>query len=92
MARGGRRSGSGRPAGSKNKTAIEVRALAQEYGEEAVKTLAALISHEEPSVKIAAAKELLDRAYGKAPQSQIHEGNPDNPIKQIVEHTFKSAI
>jgi hypothetical protein len=44
--------------------------LAGQYGEKALKTLAKIMeSNNEPAAaRVSAAKEILDRAYGKAPQ------------------------
>lgn len=58
----------GREKGKPNKATAEVKALAAEYGPEAVQRLAEIMrSPDEPAAaRVAAAKELLDRAYGKA--------------------------
>lgn len=67
--RGGAREGAGRKPGSLNKATADIKAFAQEYGEQAIKTLADLmLTAEADSAKIAAAKELLDRGYGKSTQ------------------------
>lgn len=86
---GGKREGAGRPAGSTNKTTVDIKALAQSFGPAAIRRLAELSgltigddgnlipgagSH---VAQIAAAKELLDRGYGKA--TQPHGGDPDAP-------------
>lgn len=69
----------GRPPGARNKTTAEVKALAQKHGPDAIKTLAKLAQEaDSDAAKIAACRELLDRAYGKA--SQVIAGDPDNPI------------
>lgn len=60
----------GRQKGTPNKVTADVRALAQKYGPKALKTLAEIMeAGEQPaSARVSAAKELLDRAYGKSPQ------------------------
>lgn len=60
----------GRKAGTPNKVTADVRALAGKYGEKALKTLATIMgdSKEPAAARVSAAKEILDRAYGKAPQ------------------------
>jgi hypothetical protein len=60
----------GRQKGTPNKVTADVRALAGQYGEKALKTLAKIMeSDNEPAAaRVSAAKEILDRAYGKAPQ------------------------
>ena len=62
--------GKGRPKGAVNKVTADVRALAQQYGPRAIKTLASIMENEEQPApaRVSAAKELLDRAYGKSPQ------------------------
>ncbi len=57
----------GRKVGTPNKTTSAVRALAQDYGREAIELLATIMrSSQNESVKISSARELLDRGYGKA--------------------------
>ena len=60
----------GRKAGTPNKVTADVRALAQKYGPKALNTLAKIMdgSEQPAAARVSAAKELLDRAYGKAPQ------------------------
>ena len=79
-------SGQGRPKGALNKGTKDVRALAQSYGPRAIGILVQLAGLEPPETidppsewaRIAAIKELLDRAYGKA--SQVLANDPDNPL------------
>jgi hypothetical protein len=67
--RGGRRPNAGRKIGSPNKSTRDIRALAQPHGPDAVAALAKIMTESESdSARIAAAKELLDRGYGKAKQ------------------------
>jgi hypothetical protein len=69
MTRGGKRDGSGRPKGARNKITAEVKALAQTYAPAAIKELARLSTEaESEAARVAASKEILDRAYGKAVQ------------------------
>ncbi|MDR4468842.1 MAG: hypothetical protein MRJ68_11180 [Nitrospira sp.] len=68
---GGARSGAGRPPGSPNKITRPVRELAAQYSEDSILTLVDLRDHaESEQVRFAAAKELLDRAYGR-PRQEI---------------------
>jgi hypothetical protein len=70
-----RPAGAGRKKGTPNKVTSEVKELARQYGQEAVDTLAQLMrSAESEQAQIAAAKELLDRGYGKATQPLEHSG------------------
>lgn len=59
---------SGNPGG-RPKVAEEVRKLAQEYGQEAIEKLAALMRGDDPRVSQAAAQALLDRGFGKPAQT-----------------------
>lgn len=62
--------GSGRKKGSLNKATADVKALAGKYSEAALKELARLsVKAESETARVAAAKEILDRAYGKATQA-----------------------
>jgi len=70
--------GSGRKKGQPNKVVTDVRELAQGYGPEAIATLVDLMRDADfETVRVSAAKELLDRAYGKAIQpvdaTVVHE-------------------
>jgi hypothetical protein len=59
--------GSGRRPGSKNKHTPEVKLIAQQYGEEALATLARIMrSSENDGDRIAATKEILNRGYGRS--------------------------
>jgi hypothetical protein len=69
----------GRPPGSPNKITAEIRAVAQRHAPDAFAELARLSKHaDSEQVRIAAIKEILDRAYGKSPQplSGDNEGEP----------------
>lgn len=73
----------GRPKGALNKTTAEVKTLAQKHGPDAIKTLATLAkSADSDAAKIAACKELLDRAYGKAAQP-VGGGDGTEPLKHL---------
>lgn len=70
MASGGKRPGAGRPKGAHNKATADVKAAAQQYTDEALKALAAIMrDSESDAAKVAAIKELLDRGHGKPKQS-----------------------
>jgi len=72
-----------RPKGALNKTTAEVKTLAQEYGPDVIKMLAKLVKEaDSDQAKIAAGRELLDRAYGKA--TQHVSGNLDAVIQVIT--------
>lgn len=68
----------GRKRGTPNKATADVRAMAKEYGAAAIERLADLMKNaESEQAQIAAAKELLDRGYGKS--TQPIAGDPDMP-------------
>lgn len=71
MARAGGAKTGGRQKGTPNKATAEVRALAQEWGEQAISTLGDIMTNNDSSeqARIAAARELLDRGYGKPRQN-----------------------
>jgi hypothetical protein len=80
----------GRTAGTPNKATGEVKALAGQYGPDEVKALAALAGMnkdeagkaESEAARVAAIKELLDRAYGKAAQP-VGGGDGTEAIKHL---------
>lgn len=65
----GRKKTGGRVKGKPNKLTEDIKALAQQYGPAAIQTLVELMmdADYEPT-RVAAAKELLDRGYGKSVQ------------------------
>ena len=65
--RGGKRLGSGRKPGSKNKATIDLKAMAQPYSKEAIGVLVEIMRDEEApaTVRVNAADKLLDRGHGK---------------------------
>lgn len=82
--------GSGRTAGTPNKATAEVKEIAGKYGPEAVKALAVLAGlakdgegkAESEAARVAAIKEILDRAYGKSAQP-VGGGDGTEPIKHL---------
>lgn len=75
---GGRREHAGRKKGVPNKVTAEIRAIAQLHATKAIEELARLMSKGKSEMaRIAAARELLDRGYGKS--TQPLSGDPDNP-------------
>ena len=61
----------GRQAGTPNKTTASIREAAQQYTDEALKTLVDVMGDETapPAARVAAANSLLDRGHGKPRQS-----------------------
>jgi len=61
----------GRPKGSKNKVSACIQEMAEPYGKRAVATLRRLMDKSDnEAIRLQAAKELLDRGYGKPTQVQ----------------------
>ena len=68
-------SGQGRPKGALNRSTLEVREAARAYTAEAIETLASIMRHgTTEAAQILAAKELLDRGYGRPSQASEPEG------------------
>lgn len=77
----------GRVKGTPNKATRDVRALAGQYTDEAIKTLAHIMQHGETEPgRIAAARELLDRAHGKAAQPVTGAGG--GPLQSHIIISF----
>ena len=75
----------GRKPGTPNKVSNAVKELASAHGPEAIRTLVTLMkSADSDATRVSAAKEILDRAYGKA--TQIVGGDEEGgPVKFIIE-------
>jgi hypothetical protein len=87
----------GRQKGSLNKSTREIKALAQEYGPDAIAVLARIMNdpNEEPHARIAAAKELLDRGYGRASARMQFEDigdHGDADIDERLEELYNQAV
>lgn len=81
--------GLGRKKGVPNKITADVRALAQVYGAGAIAALAEIMEDgkQPAAARVSAAKELLDRAYGKSPQPITDEGGGSlsDAIARLIE-------
>ena len=75
-----KRGQSGNPGG-RPKIVAEVQALAREHAKPALMTLVGIMKDSKcpAAVRVAAAKAILDRAYGKPAQMLI--GDRDNPLQ-----------
>jgi len=68
--KGGANPGAGRPKGAANKITAEIKAVAQKHGPAAIAELARIAAKSESdAARVAACREILDRAYGKSPQA-----------------------
>ena len=84
MASGGKRTGSGRPKGMPNKVGREVRELAQKHGPKIIAGLVEMANDDATphAARVAASREVLDRAYGKPAQAVAVTGEDgEGPVK-----------
>ena len=91
--RGGRRSGAGRPVGSRNKAILAREAdaktltdLAREKTETALQALESVMTDDNapPSARVSAAVALLDRAWGRPAQRVELDEDPSPPPSERV--------
>ncbi len=76
----------GRPKGATNLATRDLKALAAPYGPMCVKALVELVKQKEnPNVRVVAAKELLDRGYGKPVQVNANYNQGESMHKVIIE-------
>jgi cell division protein ZapA (FtsZ GTPase activity inhibitor) len=92
MARGGARPGAGRRKGSLNKATACVKEAALVYSEDAVATLASIMtSDEQPAAaRVAAANAILDRAHGKPKQSV--EMDVDANVQSVIRRVERVIV
>lgn len=76
----------GREKGTPNKISLDVKELAQEYTSEAVEALATIMRDgDSAAARVAAIKELLDRAHGKPKQAvDVAGALTVNSIKRTI--------
>lgn len=76
----------GRQKGTPNKITADIRELAQQFGEEAIKSLVEIVRDGEAphAARVAAIKEVLDRGYGKAKQGVELTGAEGGPLETIT--------
>lgn len=73
----------GRHKGVPNKVTQEIREAAREHGPAALEVLVHLLQHAKfEATKIAAAREIFDRAYGKA--TQFVGEDPQAPFRSVA--------
>lgn len=85
-ARGGKREGAGRKPGVPNKITADIKAIAQSFGEEAIKGLIEISRDTEAphAARVAAFREVLDRGYGKAKQGIEMTGEDGGPVETVT--------
>ena len=97
--RGGKRPGAGRKPGEVTKAKRELAEMAKDHAEAALDTLVSIHknSDQPASARVAAASAILDRGYGKPPQSLEHTGKdgkdliPDKSPREIA-RAFLSVL
>lgn len=71
----------GRQKGTPNRITADIKALAQEYGPEAIATIVGIMRNSEnDTARLAASKEIVDRGYGKAMQGVELTGKDGAPV------------
>ena len=92
MPAGGKRSGAGRPKGSRALTLLAPTGermafyeTARRYDQEALRVIASVMMDEKQpaSLRLAAANDLLDRGYGKPPQAVVANQDTRRQILEI---------
>jgi hypothetical protein len=88
MARGGKRKGAGRPAGSHDIATSaqkgEIGGVARTHAAAAVNALVAIVtSGQSEATRVSAAVAILDRGYGRPAQSLEHSGPAGSPVQII---------
>lgn len=80
----------GRKKGTPNKATADVRAAAQAYSDDALKTLASIMrSTKQPAAaRVSAATAILDRAHGKPTQAIVASGPDGGPIQHDTAGAF----
>lgn len=84
MARGGARPGSGRKTNQLDALGISGRVAAMKHAEKAMRVMVDLLSSPQHTVRQAAAADILNRAYGKAPQAVELTGKDGGPIEHSI--------
>ena len=95
MATGGRRGRKpgtpktgGRQKGAANKVTRDVKAAARDYAPQALETLIELLGRKDnPASQLGAARELLDRGYGK-PTQPVSGDDDMPPIRATLKVSF----
>lgn len=76
----------GRVKGTPNKATADVKAVAGQYTQEAIEALVTIFrTSENDSAKVAAIKEILDRAHGKARQAVDMDANLNGQVVTRIE-------
>jgi hypothetical protein len=79
--RGGKRDGAGRPAGSRNRATVDMKArlseLARQHAPKAIEALASIAENgQSETARVTAACAILDRGYGKPREAGFAQYQP----------------
>lgn len=96
MARGGKREGAGRPAGTPSAVTKQAKAtlseLARAHAPAALQTLVEVMQTADSApARVAAANALLDRGYGKPAQAVEVSGDGGGPMRMLVENVVVAS-
>jgi hypothetical protein len=84
--------GKGRPKGALNKATKDVKEAARKHGPKALEVLSRLmLEAESETAQIAAAKEILDRAYGRSTQPIANEEGQSLALHVIERRIVKAG-
>jgi hypothetical protein len=88
----GRKTG-GRQSGTPNKVLVDVKAAAQMHAKDAIDALSLIMRGVDmpPAARVSAAKELLDRGYGKAPQTIDQTTTVKGPLPELSLEELREA-
>jgi hypothetical protein len=79
--------GAGRPAGVKNRSTLVrgklISDIAKEYTDEAIEALIHVAQFGSDAARVSAARELLDRAYGRTIQGVLLGGMKGKPLQVV---------
>jgi hypothetical protein len=87
--------GAGRKPGTPNKVTRDIREAASKHGAKALSAIVKLLKSPDEKVVAVAAREILDRAYGKSIQpSELtgKDGDPLIPARELSDHTLAKLI
>ena len=82
----------GRVAGTPNHCTTEIKELARVHGPTVIARLIELVHDKSGATAVAASRELLDRGYGKPPQSVAVGGDPNAPPVQTKQTIIYSGV
>lgn len=92
MAHGGKREGAGRRKGAVTQAKKDLAEMAKEHAEAAIAVLVEVAtSGESEAARVSAANAILDRAYGKPPQSMDHKSS-DGSMSPTDPRTWREVL